>query len=689
MTRLGIFLCTCDGDIETQVQVDVFRYVMRTNPDIALVQPVLNICQSAGVDELKGAIRQHHLDRVVIAGCPARFQDKRLNAACVDAGVNINHFALVDWREGCVKAHADSREAITGKAIDLVQMAVARVSQARPVAQFHTSIDPRALVIGGGIAGMTAALTLAEHGILVTLVERESETGGQLRAASLDGAATTYEQTRDAVQAHSKINVRLNARVVAVDGSVGSYRVKVADPLGTSEINAGAIVVATGAEEYRAAGLYQYDGRRVVTLGEFELQLSHLQPPISVVYILCAGSRGAQIPYCSKVCCLNALDQATRIKRAHPNSSISILFRDLYLLGDEANEVAVLDARRAGIEFMRYAPADPPHVSRDFVELRDELTGATRRIGYDRAVLATPLVPRSDAGALAQLLNLPRDADGFFVDLHRRVRPEQQGERGIFVCGSAHRPVDMDTAIMQGMTAAARAAHFIQQGAVSRLAFVASVDSQLCTGCAQCVESCAFGAIKMISSPSNGQVGFHYSVIDPILCQGCGNCVVACPSKAIDLPNASDTQIYAQIDAALAARRDDHAPVLVFGCQWSGFAAMELAGARGLKYSIKTLTIELPCSARLDPLHVLYAFYAGADRVILALCPPDECHFGSGNRYAEARVENLRQQLATHGIDPNRLRVARMMGDDARAWVDAVNESIKDPGKLDLALVRV
>ena len=714
MTRLGIFLCTCEGKIEEQVQVDAFQYVTRTNPDIALVQPMRNVCQPAGVDALKSTIRQHRLDRVVVAGCPARFQENHLRDACVDAGVNVNHFASVDWREGCVHAHGDSREAITGKAIDLVQMAVARVSQARPVDALRASIAPRALVIGGGIAGMTAALKLGERGISVVLVERDSTLGGQLRVASLDGAATTYEQTRDAVQAHSKIGVRLGARVAAVDGSVGNYRVRIVDchfP-GTARQGGcerskealqvdnetlrsaqgdmfGAIVVATGAQEYRAAELYRYDGRRVVTLGEFESQLPHLQTPISVVFILCAGSRDAQIPYCSNVCCLNALHQATRVKRAHLDANVSILFRDFYLLGDDANDVAVLDARRAGVEFVRYAPANPPRVSRDFVEVRDTLTNTTQQIEYDHVVLATPLVPRDDAGSLARFLNLPRDEDGFFIDPHHRVRPEHAVERGIFICGSAHRPVDMDTAIMQGMTAASRAARFIQQREVNRPALVASVDPQLCTGCAQCVEHCASGAIRMTSSPSNGQVGFHRSVIDPFLCLGCGNCLVACPSKAIDLPHASDAQIYAQIDAALVARHNGSAPVLIFGCQWSGFAAMELAGARGLKYSVNTRVIELPCSARLDPLHVLYAFYAGAERVILALCPPEECHFGSGNRYAEARIENLRAQLAAHGIDPDRLRVARMLGDDARAWVDAVNESMKYLGKLDLSLARV
>lgn len=710
MTRIGIFLCTCDGKIEKQVQVDAFQYVMRTNPEVALVQPMSMACLPTGVQTLRDAIHQHHLDRVVVAGCPARFQENHLRDECVEAGVNVNHFALVDWREGCVEAHGDNKQLITGKAIDLVQMAVARVGKAQPVDQVRAKIEQQVLVIGGGIAGMTAARSLADHGIAVTLMERETALGGQLRDVSLNGAAKAFKDTLDSVLSNPNIRVWLNSRVLAVDGSVGNYRVRICEPSpadqsvtpavassasaaseakpsplrnemgsvrpATTEHTFGAIVVATGAQEYRAAELFRYDGRRVVTLGEFESQLPSLSSPSAVVYILCAGSRDAHIRYCSNVCCLNALNQAARIKRAHPDATITILFRDLYLLGDESNEEMVLEARRAGIEFSRYALTNPPRVSKDFVEVHDELTNATRRIEYDRVVLATPLVPREDAGAMARFLKLTRDEDGFFIDPHIRVRPEQQRERGIFVCGSAHRPVDIDTAMLQGMTTAARVARFVQQREVSRPGSVAWVDPQLCTGCAQCVETCAFGAIQMVTPPPlKRTVGYDHSVIDPFLCQSCGNCVVECPSKAIDLPGASDAQIYAQIEAALAARQDGTAPVLVFGCQWSGFAAMELAGARGLKYPTQVRAIELPCSARLDPLHVLYAFYSGAERVVLALCPPNECHFGSGNRYAEARIETLRGELAAHGIDPQRLRIARMMGDDAPAWVRAVDEA--------------
>lgn len=692
MSRRGIFLCTCDQKINTSVDVDavekaiqkpffISRAIQQTSDAektvFSHVVQMPHICLPDDLRELRTAIVEKAIERVVVAACSARFQEKNLRDACVEAGVNPNHFALVDWREGCAWAHRRDQEGATAKAIDLVQMGIARVETARTLEGILTKITPRVLVVGGGIAGMTAASALAERDIDVTLIEQEKHLGGQLRHLALDGAMSTYNSTLDAVSHHPKITLQLNARVVAVRGSVGNYHVRIqrASSVDLVEIEAGAIIVATGTQEYRGGRLYRHDGRRVVTQGEFERQFmpgSNTLPPTNLVYVLCAGSCDIHSFYCSNVCCVTALRKVLRLKRLDPNMEITILFRNLNLLGDESNEEILHDAQHLGVHFIQYTPMNPPHVDEDAVKVRDASTGLTQLIPYDRVVLATPLVPRDDAGMIAHLLNLERDEDGFFIDPHQRLRPEQQTERGIFVCGAAHRPVDFDTAIMQGMTAAARAARFIQSREIMRPTTSAHVNEQLCTGCAQCVKSCAVHAIEM--TPNSHSPALPHSTIDPFLCVACGNCIVACPSKAIDMPNPSDTQVFAQIEAALndGARPSSVSSHLVFACQWSGFAAMELAGAHRMEYSANARVIELPCSARLDPLHVLYAFLHGADRVLLALCPPNECHFGNGNNSAEARIENLRTQLGAHGIDPQRVQVARMLGDDAGAWVKAL-----------------
>ncbi|MGB8648236.1 MAG: FAD-dependent oxidoreductase [Anaerolineae bacterium] len=687
MTRTGILLCTCDEKISKEMDVGAVAEALR--PDgVVITAP--HICLPDGMSDLRRTILAQNLDRMVVAACPARFQERRLWDVCLEAGINPNCFTLVDWREGCAWAHRGDREGATRQAVDLVRMGLVRVIRARQLDGVRTAIAPRALVIGGGIAGMTAALALADRGVPVTLVERQAKLGGQFDGYSpgdvgdaRNGAGA--DRTKEAVLAHPRILTLLNAGVAAVEGTVGSYRVRIAGGSETLEMEVGAVVIATGAQEYRDPGLYRHDGRRVVTLSEFERQTrdSPIPPNQSLVYILCAGSRDQHVPYCSRTCCLDALDQAIRVKRANPTAEITVLFRDFYLLGDELNEERVREARRLVIRFVRYGASTPPRVGDDFVAVADT-AGRLHEIGYDRVVLATPYVPQDDAGMVARLFHLTRDEDGFFLDSHFRIRPEDQPERGIFVCGSAHRPADAETAILQGMTAAARAFRFIHKREMLHPSSGAHVNRQVCTGCAQCVETCAFGAIEMrqhsvLADVRDGEAQMlDHAAIDPFLCQACGNCVVACPAKAIDLPTSSDAQIFAQIEAALAKREDKEAgavsvPVpLVFACHWSGFSAMELAGARRVPSPATVRVIELPCSARLDPMHVLYAFLNGADSVMLALCPPDECHFASGNRYAEARVENLRAQLEAHGVDPRRLIVARLLGDDANAWVQAV-----------------
>lgn len=689
MTSTGIFLCTCDQKIGKGIDVERVARALDGEGKVIFTD---HVCLPDGIRQIQHDIFENNLDRVVVAACPRRYQEKSLQDACAGAGINHNRFTLVDWREGCAQAHRGDREGSTNQAIDLVRMGIARVARAHPLDGVLTKIAPRALVIGGGIAGLTAALSLSGRGIPVTLVERKSTLGGEAVKFPLNGHGEAFEATRSGVLNDRRIDVRTGSRVVAVTGTVGNYHVEIASHSGAdrSHIDAGAVVIATGAREYRDPRLYRYDGRRVVTLGEFEeyLQRSPSDTPHSLVFLLCAGSRDEHIPYCSNICCLGALNQAIRFKRAHPTENVTILFRDLYLLGDELNAEVVREARREGVEFVHYAASAPPQLEDDFLVVKDT-GGITRWIGYDRLVLATAQVPREDAGLIASMFNLTRDENGFFPDPHWRLRPEQQSEGGVFVCGSAHHPVDIDTAVMQGLTAAARAARFIQKRELMRPASAAHVDARLCTGCAHCIETCPVDAISLVPAPpahehplqtggGDGDRGVRASV-DSFLCLACGNCAAACPTKAIEMPAASDAMIFAQIEAAMpvhgdagTARQVEPLPVLIFACQWSGFAAMELAGARRLKYPANVRVIELPCSARLDPMHVLYGFLCGAEKIVLALCPPDDCHFGSGNRYAEARVERMRAELASRGIDPRRLQVARMMGDDPGAWVKAV-----------------
>jgi heterodisulfide reductase subunit A len=474
----------------------------------------------------------------------------------------------------------------------------------------------------------------------------------------------------DAVTGHPRIEILPGSEVTELSGTVGRYSASI-DGNGR-RVEAGAIVVATGARPHQPWGVahYRYDGKRVTTQLEFERDLSAAAPPSSVAMILCAGQRDEAVPYCSGVCCIGALQQAVAVKAAAPQVAVTVLYRDLNLLGEKTHEKTLAGAQQAGVQFIRYAPAALPKVTEDGVEVVDATTGAVRHVPCDRVVLATPLVPQPDASVMAHLLGITQDEHGFFPDVRYRLRPESYADRGIYVCGAAHYPVDRVGAELEAVSAAFKAVRHVRAGQVASFAPVARVDETLCTGCAQCVGPCPFSAITM----HRRDEVVDLSQIDPLRCTGCGNCVVACPVKAISQPVDGDAQILAQIEAALATvQPNGRSRILVFGCEWSGHAAAELAGAKKVSYPVETRLIRMRCSARFDPIHVLWALLNGADGVFLGACAAGDCHYVDGNRYAQERIDVLRDSLAKNGFDPRRVRMEWIVPDDPHDFVKKVS----------------
>ncbi len=676
--RLGVFICDCGDQIASILDMDSLEQGACDLPGVACVQRLRYSCSSDGLDIILSTAKEAHLDRVLVAGCTPRMQERHLRRACENAHLDGDLIELIDIREGCAWAHWDKPEAATGKALDLIRMGAARAA-ARPTRQpIHAEVASGVLVIGGGVAGMAAALTLANAGQPVTLVEREAALGGMLRATPAGAPdrrnGNGLAQQIEAVAGHPRIEVLLNSQVTDIAGTVGRYSIGFTHSGALRSgngrrVDVGAIVVATGAHVRQPWGQFRYDGQRVVTQLEFERELQGAALPASVVMILCAGQRDEAVPYCSGVCCLGALRQALAVRAANPEASVAILFRDLYLLGDKANEKLLLQARQAGVTFIRYNPSSPPLVTADGVEVCDALTGGERHLSCERVVLATPLVPQPDASAVAHRLGIAQDKNGFFPEVHYRLRPESYAERGIYVAGAAHHPVDRGEAELQGISAALKALRHLRAGQVASAAPAAVVDAALCTGCANCVAPCPFGAISM----HHRAEAVDLARIDPLLCTGCGNCVVVCPVKAIGQPVDGDAQVLAQIEAALAKPAPAGRPrILVFGCEWSGHAAAELAGANKLSYPVETRLIRVRCSARFDPIHVLWAFHNGADGVFLGACALGDCHYVDGNRYAQERIGTLRELLAKNGFDPRRLRLEWIVPDDAYEFVTKI-----------------
>jgi len=557
--RIGVFVCHCGSNIAGHLDVAAVAEYARGLPGVVFVQRNMYTCSDAGLKEIKTAIVEHRLERVVVAACTPRTHEPLFREACREAGLNPYLFEFVNIRDQCSWVHMREPEAATRKAQDLVRMGVAKARLLVPLEEQEVPVEPTALVIGGGMIGMTAALNLARRGFPVKLVEREAELGGLLR--HLDKLYPTQDDARPLVEARiaavreePRIEVFTSAEVHEVKGFVGNYEIVVRDHEGRQfSFRVGAIIVATGASVFTPAGLHGYgQWSNVVTQWEFERWLADPQkrPAIAdlrrVVMIQCVGARSPQRPYCSRVCCTTAIKNALEIKGHRPDAEVYILYRDTETQGTRY-EAYYTRAREAGIQFLRYSVERPPEVTADRVLVYDELLGAKLGIPYDLVVLSTPLVAHSDSRDLAQLLKVPVDEHGFFLEAHVKLRPLDFATDGVYVAGTARWPSHLEETITQAYGAAARAATVLSKDHVQASGVVARVDERFCRGCGRCVEICPFGAPSLVEvSP-----GVQVARVNPVMCKGCGACASACPTGAMTAMHFTDEQVVAMVRAAL------------------------------------------------------------------------------------------------------------------------------------------
>jgi heterodisulfide reductase subunit A len=469
--------------------------------------------------------------------------------------LNPHLFEMANIREQDAWVHRASPDAATSKAKGLVRMAVAKAQRLAAIQRGTMPVQPSALVIGGGLAGMTAALSIAAQGCEVTLVEREPELGGNLQHIRIgtragDPQALLRDTIRRVID-EPRIAVYTSGRIEEVSGYVGQFRTRLRAAEGeTVEVEHGAIVVATGARQMTPS-TYGY-GRLagVLTQRELEAQLESVAAPApaDIIMIQCVGSREDAHPYCSRVCCTEAIKNALAIRRRSPSTRVTILYRDLRSYG--FREELYRQARLAGVRFLPFEAAAPPEVRQGAGRLEVRVVSppepSPRTLPADLVVLSAGIEPEPGNADLSRLLKLPLNREGFFLEAHVKLRPVDFAAEGIFLCGMAHSPRSMDETIGQARAAAVRAVGLLTKKELTATPITASVDPRLCAACGVCVDVCPFGARRI--DPEQG-----IADVVAVLCQGCGACVAACPNKASQQKGFDFQQVGAMLDAALMA----------------------------------------------------------------------------------------------------------------------------------------
>ncbi len=550
--RVGVFVCNCGVNISSVVDVKGVTEYAKTLPNVVHAQENLFTCSQDSQDEMKEIIKEHKLNRVVVAACSPKTHEPIFQDTMESCGLNKYLFEMANIRNQDSWVHSEASEVASEKANDLVRMSVARATTLHPLEEKRIPVIQKGLVIGGGVAGMNAALGLADQGYEVALIEKEAELGGLANrlTATIEGA-NIGEYVSDLVSrvtAHEKIQVIANSLVVGFSGFKGNFttEILVAPDMIQRKIEHGVVIVATGAHEYSPKEYLYGDDPRVMTQLELadRMQKGELETPEQVVMIQCIGSRNDENPNCSRVCCQTAVKNALHLKEKYPDAQIYVLNRDIRTYG--LLEDYYTEARREGVFFFRYDSEDPPvaEKGKDGIEVTftDHVLNRKLNVSTDLLVLSAG-VEAEDTEELASIVKLARTPENFFMEAHVKLRPVDMGTEGIFVCGTAHSPKLISESIAQAYAAASRAVTFLSQAYLTLSAVTAQVEAEKCASCLICVRSCPYDVPKINAD--------GVSEIDEALCHGCGICTAECPAKAIQLNWYEDDQIICKVDALL------------------------------------------------------------------------------------------------------------------------------------------
>jgi heterodisulfide reductase subunit A len=724
-----------------------------TLPHVIVAKDNRYTCSDQGQELIKNDIKEHSLNRIVVASCSPRLHEPTFRNACEEAGLNKYLFEMANIREHCSWVHLHDKEVATEKAQDLVRAAVAKAALLEPEVESEVPITRRALVIGGGVAGIQAALDLANTGYKVFLVEKKPSIGG--RMAQIDKTFPTMDCSicilapkMSEVGHHPNIELLTNSEVQDVKGYIGNFKVKVLknsryvtddcsacndcsevcpvtapnefdvglatrraiftpfaqavpatyivdqtlclnkegimtcdkcidacerkaidfdmEPV-TLELDVGTIIVATGADVSDPCCMPSYGYMRypnVITSLEFErlinaggpsggnlLRPSDMQPPGSVAFIQCVGSRSQRGNiYCSNVCCMNTIKDSLLIKEHWPNTEIFVFYVDIRAFG-KGFEDLYRRAKGEGVVFIRGLPAEVVEDRRErglWLIGENTLQKKLYKVKVDMVILSIGIEPHQDSDIIQRLFTLSKTADGFFMEAHPKLRPVDTPTGGVFLAGCAESPKDIKDSVTQASAAAARAGILMAQGKVNVEAITPRPIPENCQLCGLCTRVCPYNAI--IVDKEREQV----EVIEAA-CAGCGTCGAECQFEALHMRHFTDAQIMAQIDALTEEKADKK--IIAFCCNWCAYAGADFAGVSRIQYPPNARIIRTMCSGRVSQRFVERAFARGAGAVLVAGCHPGDCHYIDANYQTQKRVEKLWKKMERRGIEKDRLQL--------------------------------
>ena len=562
--RIGVFVCHCGINIGGVVDVPTATEYAKTLPGVVHSEDLMFACAESSQRQIQDAVREHGINRVVVAACTPRTHEPVFRQACASVGLNPYLVEMVNIRDQCSWVHSKEPEAASEKACDLIRMAVARARLLQPLTKKELEVGHEVLVIGGGIAGIETAIDLARRGFKVHLAERSAALGG--RVAELASTYPSGKSGRSLIDEKVKVlkaaavDVMLETTVKSVDGFVGNFEVTLASGGGETKLPVGAIVLAIGADLYvPETGEFGFGKTpRVIANTEFESIIEGEGAPAfegrevrKVVFVQCVGSRGPKgNPECSRYCCQSAIRQAIQLREK--GVDVTVLHRDVRVYSRGAEEM-YRRARGMGVTFLPYDPEDPPRVvgkgDSTAVQLLEKARGFTIEIPADLVVLSLGMVPKADeTAALQELLKIPVGSDGFLLERHPKFGPVETNTEGIFLCGCAQAPKDIGDSVAQASAVASKIGALLSRDTITLEPVCSAVDERLCRACGQCVTVCEFNALEVEELPDGRRV----AVVNEALCKGCGTCAVACPTGAISIRHFSDQMIETMMQAYLA-----------------------------------------------------------------------------------------------------------------------------------------